>query len=98
MHLDSVGRFAPTDRRGRLQYTLKVQFAQIELDNRRAIFDRGADKGVLVELRDNRLKLHLHRDSHPTSFAPTDVPLDTLRKGGLPRVIMAPWPTISGRT
>jgi hypothetical protein len=39
MHLDSGGRFAPTDRRGRLQYTLKVQFVQIELDNRRAIFD-----------------------------------------------------------
>src|SRR6266567_1740365 len=81
MNLDSVGRLAPTDRRGRLQYTLKVQFAQIELDNRRAIFDRGADKGVLVYLRDNRLKLHLHSYSHPTSFAPTDVSLDTLRKG-----------------
>ena len=70
LHLDSVGRFAPTDRRSRLPYTLKVQFAQIELDNRRTIFDRGADKGVLVELRDSRLKLHLHRDSHPPSFAP----------------------------
>src|SRR2546427_12960088 len=70
MNLDSVGRLAPTDRRGRLPYTLKVQFAQIELDNRRAIFDRGADKGVLVELRDSRRKLHLHSYSHPPSFAP----------------------------
>ena len=48
MNLDRVGILTPTDRRGRLQHTLKVQFAQIELDNRRAIFDRGANKGVLV--------------------------------------------------
>ena len=81
MNIDRVGLLAPTDRRGRPQRTLKVAFAQIERDNRRAIFDRGADKGVLVYLRDNRLKLHLHSYSHPTSFAPTDVSLDTLRKG-----------------
>src|SRR5712691_9581859 len=97
MHLDSVGRFAPTDRRGRLQYTLKVQFAQIELDNRRAIFDRGAEKGILVYLRDNRLKLPLHRYSHPPSFTPTDVSLDTLRKGELHGVIMATGPHLSAK-
>jgi hypothetical protein len=76
MNLDSVGLLAPTDRRGRLQRTLKVQVAQIELDNRRAIFDRGADKGVLVHLRDNRLKLHLHCNRHPIPFVTTDLPLD----------------------
>src|SRR5215467_2779513 len=81
MNLDRVGLLAPTDRRGRFQRTLKVQFAQIELDNRCAIFDKGADKGILVELRDNRLKLHLYGYSHPCPFAPTDVPLDMLRKG-----------------
>src|SRR6267378_5514086 len=70
MNLDGIGLLAPTDRRGRLQRPLKVQFAQIELENRRAIFDRGADKGVLVDCRDNRLKLHLHGDSHPTPLRP----------------------------
>src|ERR1700704_3579765 len=70
MNLDGIGLLAPTDRRGRLQRPLKVQFAQIELENRRAIFDRGADKGVLVYCRDNRLKLHLHGDSHPTPLRP----------------------------
>ena len=58
MNLDGIGLLAPTDRRGRLQRPLKVQFAQIELDNRRAIFDRGADKGVLVYCRDNLMWLY----------------------------------------
>ena len=35
------------------------------IPNRRALFDTGADKGVLVHLRDNRLKLHLHCHRHP---------------------------------
>jgi len=48
-----VGLLAPTDRRGCPQRTLKVQIAQIELDDRRAIVERGADKGILVELRDH---------------------------------------------
>src|SRR2546426_12079926 len=83
-----VGLLAPTDRRGCPQRTLKVQLTQIELANRRAIFDRGADKGVLAYLRDNRLKLHLHGYSHPTPSASTDLPLNTLRRGwwqGVPR-------------
>ena len=65
MNIDMVGLLAPTDRRGCPQRTLKVQLTQIELDNRRALFDTGADKGVLVHLRDNRLKLHLHCNRHP---------------------------------
>jgi hypothetical protein len=97
MHLDNVGLFAPTDRRGRLQRTLKVQLAQIALENCCAIFARGADKGVLVALRDNRLKLHLHGDRHPRPFAPTDVPLDMLGKGELPCVTMATWPHLSAK-
>jgi hypothetical protein len=69
MHIDVVGFLAPTERSLRPQLLLKVVPAQIKLDNRRAIFDRGADKGVLVYLRDNRLKLHLHGHSHPAPFA-----------------------------
>src|SRR2546427_4284886 len=93
MNLDSVGRLAPTDRRGRLPYTLKIQFAQIELDNRRAIFDRGADKGVLVYLRDNRRKLHLHSYSHPTPFAPQ---MCHWIRCGKDSCTVCPWPR--GRT
>ena len=81
MHIDVVGFLAPTERGLRPQLLVKVVPAQIELDNRCAIFDRGADKGVLVYLRDNRLKLPLHGYRHPATFAPTDVPLDTLRRG-----------------
>jgi hypothetical protein len=81
MYIDLVGFLAPTERRLCPQFLLKVVFAQIELDNRRAIFDRGADKGVLVELRDSRLKLHLHRNGHPLPFATLDFPLDELRRG-----------------
>src|SRR6266478_1140104 len=47
MNVDVVGVLTPTDRRGRPQLPLIVAFTQIELDNRRAVFDRGADKGVL---------------------------------------------------
>jgi hypothetical protein len=57
MNVDVVGILAPTDRRGRPQLTLKVEFAQIERDNRRAVFDGRADESVLVPLRDSRLKL-----------------------------------------
>src|SRR5712691_10908439 len=53
MHIDVVGFLAPTERGLRPQLLVKVVPAQIKLDNRRAIFDRGADKGVLVYLRDN---------------------------------------------
>jgi hypothetical protein len=66
MHSDVVGFLAPTDRRGGPQRTLQVEFSQIERHNRRAVCDRRADKGVLGHLRDRRLKLHLHRKSHPT--------------------------------
>src|SRR5262245_11164503 len=48
MHIDVIGFLAPTERSLRPQLLLKVVPAQIKLDNRRAIFDRGADKGVLV--------------------------------------------------
>src|SRR3989449_10931379 len=74
-------------------YQLKIQFAQIELDNRRAIFDRGADKGVLVHLRDNRLKLHLHSYSHPTPFAPQTC---HWIRCGKDSCTVCPWPR--GRT
>ena len=53
MHIDVVGFLAPTERGLRPQLLLKVVPAQITLDNRRAIFDRRADKSVLVYLRDN---------------------------------------------
>ena len=53
MHSDMVGFLAPPDRRGRPQRPLQVQFTPIAWDNRRAIFDRGADKGVFVPLRDH---------------------------------------------
>lgn len=97
MNIDVGGLLAPTDRRGRPQRTLQVVFAQIELHNGRAIFDRRADKGVLVYFRDNRLKRHLHSYSHPTPFAPTDLPLDTLRRGEQHGVIMAKWPDLSAK-
>jgi len=66
MNIDVIGFLVPTDRRGCPQRTLKVEFSQIERHNRRAVFDRRADQGVLVHLRDHRLKLHLHRNSHGT--------------------------------
>jgi len=84
MHLDRVGLRVPTARRGRRQRPLKVQCAQIALDKRWAIFDRGADQGIRVALRDNRLTLPLHGYSPPRPFAPTAGPLDRLRKGELP--------------
>ena len=40
MNIDVVGLLTPTDGRGRPQRTLKVEFAQIKLNNRRAVFDR----------------------------------------------------------
>src|SRR5215467_13688513 len=76
-----VGLLAPTDRRECPQRTLQVQLTQIAWDNRRAIVDRGADKGVLVYLRANRRKLHRHGHSHSPPYTSTDVPLQTLRRG-----------------
>src|SRR5215813_5441303 len=76
MNVDVVGVLAPTDRRGRPQLTLKVEFAQIERDNRRAVFDGRADESVLVPLRDSRLKLHLHCNCPPIPFVTIDLPVD----------------------
>jgi hypothetical protein len=81
MHIALVGFLAPTECRLRPQFLLKVMFVPIELDNRRTIFDRGADKGVLVELRDSRLKRPLHRNGHSLPFATLDFPWDELRRG-----------------
>jgi hypothetical protein len=50
--------------------------SQIEGDNRRAIFDERADKGVLVPLRDRRLKRHLHCNRHRVLSVTTDFLLD----------------------
>ena len=57
----------------------------------------GADKGVLVHLRDKRRKLPLHGHSHPTPFATTDLPLDTLRRGERHCVTMAKRPHLSAK-
>ena len=76
MPLDSVGLLAPTARRGRLQRTGKGQVAQRALEQRRALFDSGADKGGLGYLRDNRLTLPLHGYSLPTPFVTTDWPVE----------------------
>ena len=46
MNIDVVGFPAPADRRGRPQHMLKVEFAQIERDNRRAVFNGRADESV----------------------------------------------------
>ena len=81
MHSDMVEVLAPTALGLRPQLSLKVMLAEIKQDNRRAICNRRAHKGVLGYLRDSRRKLHLHGHCHPTPFATTDVPLDTLRRG-----------------
>jgi len=60
MNIDVVGFLAPIQRRGRPSLVVKIALSQIELDNRRSVFDGRANKGVLVHLRDSRLKLHLH--------------------------------------
>jgi hypothetical protein len=77
MKVDVIDVLPPTDGRGRPQLPLHLALSQIELDNRRAIFNRRADKGVLVPLRDSRLKRHLHSHRPPTPFATTDVLMDT---------------------
>src|SRR5262245_27138791 len=76
MNIDMVGLLTPTDGRGRPQRPSQVELAQIKLNDRRATFDRGADKGVLVHLCDGRLKLHLHCNCHPIPFVTTDLPWD----------------------
>ena len=53
MPIDVGGCLAPTERGLRPQLLVTVVPAQIKLDNRRAMFDRGADKSVLVYLRDH---------------------------------------------
>ena len=68
MHIDMVGFLAPTERRLRPQSLLKVVSAQIKLDNRRAIFNGRAHKGVLVYLCDSRRQLHLHGHCHLLPF------------------------------
>ena len=68
LHIDVVGGLAPTDLGLRPQFIVKVVLAQIKLDNRRAVFNRRADKGILIHLRDSRRKLHLHGHRHVTSL------------------------------
>jgi hypothetical protein len=57
MNVDMIDVLTPADRGGCPQLPLKVELAQVELDNRRAVFNRRADKGILIRLRDSRLKL-----------------------------------------
>ena len=40
MNVDMIDVLTPTDRRGCPQLPLKVELAQVELDNRRAVFNR----------------------------------------------------------
>jgi hypothetical protein len=81
MHIDVVGFLAPPDLRLRPQFRVKVVLAQVKLDNRRAVFNRRADKGVLIHLRNSRCKLHLHGHRHVPPFATADVLWDTWRRG-----------------
>jgi hypothetical protein len=81
MHIDVIGFLPPTEPGRRPQFLLKVVLAQIKRDNRHAVFNGRADKGVLIHLRDSRFKLHLHRNGHPIPFATLDFPLDKLRRG-----------------
>src|SRR5262245_62939948 len=76
MHINLVGVLAPTERRLRPQFLVKVVFAQIKLNNRRAVFNGRADESVLVPLCDSRLKLHLHGNCHPIPFVTIDLPVD----------------------
>ena len=76
MNIDVVGFLAPRERRGRPSLVVQIALSQIECDNRRAVFDGRANKGVLVHLRDSRLKLHLHCNRHPIPFVTTDLPMD----------------------
>ena len=81
MNVDMIDVLTPPDRRGCPQLSLKVELAQVELDNRRAVFKRRADKGLLIHLRDSRLKLHLHSHRHSTPFATIDMPWDMWQRG-----------------
>jgi hypothetical protein len=81
MDIDVIGFLPPPEPGLRPQFLVKVMLAQIKRDNRHAIFNGRADKGVLVHLRDSRFKLHLHRNGHPLPFATLDFPLDELRRG-----------------
>ena len=79
MHGDVGGFLAPRKRCGRPSLLLKIVLSQIEGDNRRAMFDGRADKGVLVHLRDSRLKLHLYCNRHLVLSVTTDFLLDKQR-------------------
>jgi len=88
MHIDVGDVLTPTDRRSRPSRTLQGTLAQIALDNRRALFDRRADQGVLGHLCDSRRKLPRHGHRHPTPFAITHLSLDTVRRGELEGVTL----------
>ena len=64
MHIDVGGCLAPTERGRRPQCMVQVVLAQIPRDKRRAVFNGGAHKGVLIHLRDSRLKVHLDGHRH----------------------------------
>ncbi|HZM23440.1 MAG TPA: hypothetical protein VFC02_16940 [Anaerolineales bacterium] len=76
MNIDGVGFLAPSERRGRPSLVVHIALSQIEGANRRSVFEGRAHKGVLVHLRDSRLKLHLHCNRHPIPFVTTDLPMD----------------------
>jgi hypothetical protein len=77
MYIDMVGFLAPTERRRRPQFLVKVVLAQIKLDNCRTVFNGRAHKGVLVYLCDSRRKLHLHGKRHLPPFTTVDLPWHT---------------------
>jgi hypothetical protein len=78
---DMGGLLAPTARRGGPPRPVTVQLTQLAWDNRHALVARGADTGVLGELRDNRRQRPLHGHSHPPPYASPAFPLQTVRRG-----------------
>src|SRR5262249_15104872 len=60
-----------------------------------AIFNGRADKGVLVHLRDSRLKLHLHCNRHLLLSVTIHFLLDRQRRGYRSGVIMDEWYQLS---
>jgi hypothetical protein len=55
---------------------VKSALSQIACDNRRAVFNGRAHKGVLGHLRDSRLKLHVHGHRPLLPFVTTDLSWD----------------------
>jgi len=81
MHIDVRGFLTPRERCLYPSLLVKVVCAQIKRDNCRPVFHRRAHKGVLGHLGDSRRKLHLHGHCPLPSFATTDSPWNTWRRG-----------------